>query len=507
MPSIDVVLSRAAEYAPSRIAVREWESGREISYQRLDRWASAIARRLAIDKIGKGSRVGIHLPNGGHFLAAQFGSMRAGAAASFINYRLHPTEAIRQLVMAEARAIVTTTERATAFRDEKTLQGALFLLDDGAPPLGESLPELLERASSEPFFPPSELEEADAIARFTSGSTGAPKGVLVSHRAWLIRAVSILAEELKVDLHSTTMVLGPLSHQAGLFVLPTFMRQGTMLTFDHFDLGEAASALKSLRVAQMQMVPTMLQMILEHGEMRDALAASGIRRIVYGGSPIGEKVIEAALDLLPHCDFVQGYGSHEAGAISHLDGPAHRDPLLRRSAGRPFLAAEVRIAAPVGADYGEIEVRAPWTPRARITDKGREPVTEEWIPTGDLGELRDGFVFLMDRANDLIISGGFNVYPSEVETVLNAHPDVAVSAVVSMPDSKWGEKVIAYVVPQRDRAPDESMLRDYCKSRLSGYKVPKEYRSIAELPLNANGKPDRRRLSDPLWQGRGRRIN
>jgi acyl-CoA synthetase (AMP-forming)/AMP-acid ligase II len=257
----------------------------------------------------------------------------------------------------------------------------------------------------------------------------------------------------------------------------------------------------------MQMVPTMLRMILEHRQMRDALAASDVRQIVYGGSPIEEAVIEAALDLLPNCDFVQGYGSHEAGAISHLDGPAHRDPLLRRSAGRPFLAAEVRIAPSVGAEFGEVEVRAPWTPRARITEHGREPVTEAWIPTGDLGEMRDGFLYLMDRAHDVIISGGFNVYPKEVETVLNAHPAVAMSAVVSMPDSKWGEKVIAYVVPRGDRAPDESALREYCRARLSDFKVPKECRTIAEIPLNANGKPDRRRLADPLWQGRTRRIN
>jgi acyl-CoA synthetase (AMP-forming)/AMP-acid ligase II len=318
----------------------------------------------------------------------------------------------------------------------------------------------------------------------------------------------MLSEEIKVEAHSTTMVLGALSHHAGLFVLPTFMRQGTLLVFDHFNLDAAATALRDCEVAQMQMVPTMLQMILDHRGMREALAAARLKQVAYGGSPIGESVVEAALDLLPQCDFVQGYGSHEAGAISHLDGPAHRDPVLRRSAGRPYLVAEVRTAPPVdGCEYGEIEVRAPWTPRARITERGREPVTEEWIPTGDLGELRDCFVFLMDRAHDLIISGGFNVYPSEVEGVLGAHPAVAVCAVVSMPDAKWGEKVVAYFVPQRGHAPDEASLREHCRARLSNYKVPKEYRAVGEIPLNANGKPDRRRLSEPLWQGQQRRIN
>ncbi len=507
MPTLDAVLARAAEHAPDRIAVREWESGRSITYERLDRWASGIARRLVAAGVQRGACVGIHLPNSAHFLAAQFGSMRAGGVASLVNFRLHPLEALRQLALADVRAVITTADKARALRDAGTLRDVLFLIHDGDSTAGESLPALLENAPASTYPPPPDLEEADAIARFTSGSTGTPKGVLVSHRAWMIRAVSILAEELKVDEHSTTMVLGPLSHQAGLFVLPTFMRHGTVLVFEHFDLDKAAAALRSASVASMQMVPTMLNMILDHAEMSSALAASGIRRIVYGGSPIAEAVIAAALDLLPRCDFVQGYGSHEAGAISHLDGASHRNPVLRRSAGRPFLAAEVRVAATSGADYGEIEVRAPWTPRARITERGREPVTEDWIPTGDLGELRDGYLYLMDRAHDVIISGGFNIYPKEVETVLNAHPAVAVSAVVSMPDAKWGEKVIAFVVPQRGLTADEATLREHCRARLSAFKVPKEFHTITEMPLNPNGKPDRRRLSDPLWQGRERRIN
>lgn len=507
MPTIDAVLSRAAELAPGRIAVREWESGLEVDFARLDRWASAVARRIAAAGLGIGDRVGIHLPNGAHFLTAQFGALRAGAVATYINYRLHPVEAIRQMAMARVRAIVTSAERAAAFRDEGMFRDALILVSDGGPPAGESLAALLEAAPAEPFVPPAGLEEADAIARFTSGSTGVPKGILVSHRAWLLRAMSLLAEEIKVGHHSTTSVMGALSHQGGLFVLPTFLRQATLLTFKRFDLDQAAAALRTLRIATMQVVPTMLHMILDHAGMRNALAASGIRQIIYGGSPIETRVIENALDLLPQCNIVQSYGSHEAGSISHLEGAAHRDPLLRRSAGRPFLAAEVRTAPLAGSEYGEIEVRAPWTPRGRITEHGRETVHAEWIPTGDLGEIRDGFIYLMDRANDVIISGGFNVYPQEVETVLNAHPAVLRSAVVSTPDDKWGEKVIAYYVAHGGRAADEAALREHCRGQLAAFKVPKEFLRIAQIPLNANGKPDRRRLSDPLWHGHERRIN
>ncbi len=504
MPTIDAVLARAAGLAPDHPAVREWESGREIPFRLLDRWASALAGHLQASGFGPGERLGIHLPNCAEFLVAQFGVMRAGGVAAYVNFRLLAEEAARQLRLAGATAIVTTAERAAQFRDDPELGRALFIVRDAAGP--EAMSEVLARAPDRRIEPPSGLEEADAIARFTSGSTGAPKGILVSHRAWLLRAVSILAEEVPVEEGSTTMVLGPLSHQAGLFVLPTFLRRGTLLLFERFDLGRVAEAFASVPIARTQMVPTMLRMFVEDAGAREALRRAGLRQIVYGGSPVEPSVIEDALGLLPDCKFLQGYGSHEAGSISSLDDRGHRDPVLRRSAGRPLLAVEVRVRPLPGSDLGEIEVRAPWVPRARITERGREPVVEEWVATGDLGEIRDGYVFLRDRAHDVIISGGFNVYPTEVERVIDAFPGVVASAVVSEPDRQWGERVIAFVVT-KDRTLDVEGLRLHCRGHLSSFKVPKEFRPIDAIPLNANGKPDHRRLSEPMWRGRERRIN
>jgi long-chain acyl-CoA synthetase len=219
-------------------------------------------------------------------------------------------------------------------------------------------------------------------------------------------------------------------------------------------------------------------------------------------------VLEDALEVLPRAEIIQVYGSHEAGSISYLDGAGHRDAALRRSAGRPLLATEVRVRQQSPSDpVGEIEVKTPWMPHARLSEKGREPETSEWSRTGDLGELKDGFIFLRDRMNDVIISGGFNVYPLEVEAVIDSHPDILSSAVVSAPDDRWGERVIAFVVPREGRRLDDAALRAYCKARLANYKVPKEVRAIAQIPTNPGGKPDRRRLSEPMWKGEQRRIN
>jgi long-chain acyl-CoA synthetase len=358
-----------------------------------------------------------------------------------------------------------------------------------------------------PSFGTEGLEDGDALIRFTSGSTGDPKGLIVTHRAWLVRAVSMQAEEMRIRPGSTTLVLGQLSHQAGLFVIPTFLQHATLLLMEKFELGSVADILSTQEVSCMQVVPTMFTLILNDRRARDALAGSSVQRIVYGGSPIRQSVLQEAMKLLPQAEFVQSYGSHEAGSISFLDGAGHRHPALRNGAGRPLLAAEVRLHGRDADGIGEIEVKAPWLPNARLTAQGREPITDAWSRTGDLGELVDGNIFLRDRMNDVIISGGFNVYPMEVEKVIGSHPQVLDAAVASAPDDKWGERVIAFVVSRNPAEFDAESVREHCRSQLAGYKVPKELRLIAELPLNANGKPDRRGLSQHLWAGHARRIN
>lgn len=507
MPSIDSVLARAAHASPDRIAVREWNTGREFSYSQLDAATSAFARWLGAQSLAPGDAVAIHLPNSADYLIAQFAAYRAGAVAALVNYRLSATEAARQIRLGGARVVVTTAAKAEALRAEPDLGDLIVVLKDGKPPLGHALTDIIA-GRSDPLQPVPGREDCDAIARFTSGSTGLPKGVLVTHRSWLVRAAAILAEEIQIIPYSTSLVMGPLSHQAGLFILPTFLRQGTMLVLEQFDVEQVAAAFTTERVSCAQLVPTIMGFVLDDPRSREALRKSGVNRIVYGGSPIRQSVQEDVLQVLPNTEIIQVYGSHEAGSISYLDGASHRDPALRRSAGRPLLAAEVRVTPQSPSDpVGEIEVKTPWMPHARLSEKGREPETSEWSRTGDLGEMKDGFIFLRDRMNDVIISGGFNVYPLEVEAVIDSHPDILSSAIVSAPDDRWGERVIAFVVPRDGRRLDDAALRQYCKDRLANYKVPKEIRTIAQIPTNSSGKPDRRQLSAPMWKDATRRIN
>ncbi|MGI6854025.1 class I adenylate-forming enzyme family protein [Mesorhizobium sp. 1B3] len=506
-PSIDAVLARAASTCPEVPAVREWGSGRALTYAQLDGAVSSLARWLnASADLAPGATIAVHLPNSPEFLIAKFAAFRAGGVAAYVNFRLSATEAARQFKLSGAHVVVTTAEKARMFREDAALKDMRFVLSDGGAPLSDSLAEIIASSSSRFSAQPGH-ERGDALIRFTSGSTGMPKGVIVTHRAWLLRALSILSEEIRIVPQSTTLVLGPLSHQAGLFVLPTFLRCGTLLLVDKFDVDVVATILSQERISCSQMVPTMLGMMMEAPKSREALRQAGLHQLVYGGSPIRASLVDELLDLMPETELVHGYGSHEGGSITYLDGAGHRDPAARHSAGRPFLAAQIRLARANADGVGEIEVNAPWLPHARLTETGRHPIDTPWVATGDLAEIRDGYVFLRDRLNDVIISGGFNVYPAEVERAIDASSAVRGSVVVSAPDDRWGERVVAFVVPRDPQSFDPEALRLHCRGLLAGYKVPKDICVVAEIPLNANGKPDRRRMSDPLWEGRSRRIN
>ncbi|QHE83970.1 class I adenylate-forming enzyme family protein [Hydrogenophaga sp. BPS33] len=505
MPTIDSVLTRAAQRAPDHIAVREWQ-GRQLSYAELDAAVSSFAAWARTNGVQAGDAIAIHLPNSIAWPVAQFGSFRAGAVATYVSYRLMPAEARRQFAIGQVRLIVTTPEKAAELRADPALADTLFVVDGPAKNGTHSLGDIIA-TGLRPDFHTDGLEDSDAIIRFTSGSTGDPKGLIVTHRAWLLRAVCMQTEEMRIRPGSTTLLLGQLSHQAGLFVLPTFLQNGTLLVMSKFSLDTVADILATGEVSCAQVVPTMFTMMLNHPRARAALAASKLHTVIYGGSPIRQGVLAEAMAVLSETEFLQSYGSHEAGSITVLDGAAHRDPKLRHSAGRPFLAVQLRLREPNADGVGEIEAQSPWLPNARLTAQGREPITEAWSRTGDLGEIVDGHVYLRDRMNDVIISGGFNVYPVEVEKVIGAHPQVLDAAVASAPDEQWGERVIAFVVPREPGAFNEAAMREHCKALLAGYKVPKEFHLIPEMPLNVNGKPDRRSLVQPLWAGLERRIN
>jgi acyl-CoA synthetase (AMP-forming)/AMP-acid ligase II len=311
-------------------------------------------------------------------------------------------------------------------------------------------------------------------------------------------------------LHAASLI-----HASGTMVLPYWVRGGVAGVLPGFVPEEYCAAVERWRPAAINLVPTMIGMLLDMPgiEHRDF---GSVETIVYGASPMPRPVLERGLERFGPV-FVQYYGQTEAPlAIACLGKEEHAAAAPERllSCGRPGVEVEIRLIGEDGADVaagepGEIVLRAPFVMKG-YTD---EALTREaflpggWLRTRDVGRFdAEGYLTLIDRTSDMIVTGGYNVYPREVEDVLAGHPAVLRVAVVGLPDARWGEAVTAFVMLREGEPADEAALVAFARDRLGAYKAPKSVRFVDEIPLSAVGKPLRRALRDPFWEGRERRI-
>jgi len=314
----------------------------------------------------------------------------------------------------------------------------------------------------------------------------------------------------EIMLHAASLI-----HASGCFVMPYWLRGGAAAILPGFSPASYIEAIESWRPTALNLVPTMLQMLFQTPGI-DAADLSSVETIVYGASPMPRPVLERALDLWGPV-FVQYYGQTEAPlAICALGKEDHRDASPERllSCGRPTVETEVRLVDEEGkeagpGEAGEIVLRAPFVMKG-YTDEalnGAAFLPGGWLRTRDIGRFDEqGYLTLVDRTSDMIVTGGYNVYPREVEDVLSAHDAIAQVAVVGLPDEIWGEAVTAFVVLRQGAAADEGALIAYAHAHLAGYKAPKAVRFVDSIPLSPVGKPLRRALRDPFWEGKERRI-
>jgi acyl-CoA synthetase (AMP-forming)/AMP-acid ligase II len=313
-------------------------------------------------------------------------------------------------------------------------------------------------------------------------------------------------------LHAASLI-----HASGTFVVPYWLRGGTSAVLLGFTPGSYFDAIETWRPTALNMVPTMLGMLLEQNRAAE-IDMSSVRTIIYGASPMPRPVISRALDLWgPR--FLQYYGQTEAPLfITHLRAEDHigagaEARLL--ACGRPSEDCEIRLVDADGNDVapgesGEIALRAPFQMKGYLDEPELNAAT--FLPGGfmrtrDVGRFDDDdYLFLVDRTSDMIVSGGYNVYPREVEDVVAAHPGVREVVVVGIPDDKWGEAVAAFVALKPGASADEAGIIAFAREKLAGYKVPKSVRFIDEVPKSPVGKLLRRAVRDPFWAGRERRI-
>jgi long-chain acyl-CoA synthetase len=343
---------------------------------------------------------------------------------------------------------------------------------------------------------------------YTSGTTGVPKGVLTTHRN--LAAAATTSARWGFDAQTVSLTPLPLFHIGGIgWVYCGLWHGAATILVSEFDPVQVLETLERQRVTNPIFVPTMLQMLTAVPRAADR-DFSALRSITYGASPITTTALRAALRTF-RCDLIGLYGLTEStGGVVHLDGPDH-DPdgprqHLLRSAGQPYPWVELRIVDPAtGRDrppraVGEVWLRAPnvmagYFNRPEETKAALTP--DGWLRTGDGGYVDDeGYLFLTDRVKDMIVSGGENVYPVEVEEVLAQHPDVSDVAVIGVPDTRWGEAVTALVIARDGRTPAAEELIAFARERLAGYKLPRSIELVDELPRTPTGKVLKRELRE-----------
>jgi long-chain acyl-CoA synthetase len=488
---------------------------RTISFAELDARSSQAAQAFRAAGVGFGDRVAYVEKNGAEFFEVVCGLAKLGAIGVPVNWRLAPPEMLHIINDAQARVVVVGSEffgHLEAVEDRLATVSAIVAI--GAHDRWQAFEDWL---TAHPAEDPGVTTGPDDIAflMYTSGTTGLPKGVMLTNGNYLCKATGI-AHQWRFTADSVSLAVMPMFHMAGSgWVLVGLYEGATTVVLRDVDPAAILDSIVRHRITNLLLVPAVIQMMLGAPGVENA-DFSSVRAIVYGASPITDDVLIRGLERFK-CEFLQVYGLTETtGSVTQLDehDPTGRPELLR-SCGKPYPWVELRIVdgegreVPVGT-VGEVWTRSaqnmlgywnnPAATAVTVTDDG-------WLQTGDAGYVdTDRYVYLHDRKKDMIVSGGENVYPIEIENVLMTHPTVDDVAIIGVPDEKWGEAVKAIVVPVAGTAPTEAELIAYARERLAGFKLPKSVDFADVLPRNPSGKLLKRVLREPHWEGVDRRI-
>lgn len=517
---------------PSHYAKTRGDAAALVFGKRATRWKDfeARANRIANGLIALGvrpqARVALLDQNSDRYFEILFGAFKAGAVPVTVNWRLAPAEIA--YILSDARAeILFVGERHGALAKAATVERQVLpmITIDGA--INGAL--FYERwLSEQPETAPNvEISPVDtAVQMYTSGTTGHPKGVEIPHQAFyaLPRA---RAEDANVDPEldwndwsedEVSLVAMPCFHISGSgWGIMSLYQGARTIVLPQFDAGEVLESIQTHRISKTVFVPTTIHQMLQHPNCAKT-DFSSIRHLIYGASPIPLDLLREAIAAFK-CHFVQVYGMTETtGAITYLPAGDHdaRGNARMRSAGKAMTGVKIEIRDADGnrlpaGETGEIWIHSPSRMNGywNLTEATNAALTEDgWVKSGDAGYLDgDGFVYVQDRVKDMIVSGGENIYPAEVESAIYGHPDVAEVAVIAVPDPKWGEAVKAVVVAKPGAAKDAESILSFTRTRIGGYKVPKSVDFVDALPKNGTGKILKRELRESYWKGYARRVN
>ncbi|MBT5153347.1 MAG: AMP-binding protein [Gammaproteobacteria bacterium] len=492
------LLTRAINRHHTRTALIS--NGQVLSYAELDEQSDRLAAGMQQLGVGPGDRVALFLGNCPEYVIADIAILKIGAikvplnsyqSTADVSYILDATQA--RLLIADSN-LLTNLEPIDLPDATKevvvTLQDAVFQKEVAQ----WSWPNMLKKSA---WKSPGISATDTAMITYTGGTTGRPKGVVQTQQSLGINlSAHIVAGEISAD--EVMLLTTPLPHSAGYHLQACLLQGGTVILQDGFNSTAFLEEVGNSHVTWSFLVPTMIYRLLDDPNIGGANLES-LRTIVYGAAPMSTTRLTQAIEFFgPH--LIQLYGQTECpNYITALTKEDHLNRRLRDSCGKAIPFTEVKIARNDELATGEVLVRSPYLLKEYYQNPSatRDTIQQGWLHTGDIGFIdEDGYLFLKDRAKDMIISGGMNVYTIEVEQVLKEHPAVRDAAVVGLPHPDWGEQVHAVVVVSE--AIGAEKLVNHCRGKLSKYKLPKSVSFVTEMPLTAYGKTDKKALREDL---------
>ncbi|HVF88480.1 MAG TPA: long-chain-fatty-acid--CoA ligase [Blastocatellia bacterium] len=513
-------LKKAAALNPAKTAVIC--GGARLNFEKLSERVDRLSSALAGLGLKRRDKVAILALNCHRYLETYYAVPQLGAIVVPVNFRLPPQEIKYILDHSESRALVVDDALAPiaeGLRPQLPLIESYISIGDEPREGYIAFEELLERGA--PGFEPEQLEDGELLGLFyTSGTTGEPKGVMLTHRNVQsnVDHSDLVFQYFPDDIY---LHAAPMFHLAdGAAAFSNTARGATQAFTPRFDPTEVLEVISRERVTTTVLVPTMINLLLHHPN-RESYDLSSLRQITYGASPIAPETLRRSMEVFG-CRFAQGYGLTEAAPLlTVLSAADHADTMkqdmhLLASCGKPVPGVDVRVVDSGDRDVrpgevGEIIARganimAGYWKRPEDTANA---IRGGWLRTGDLATVdAEGYLYLVDRKKDMIVTGGENVFSTEVEAVLFKHPSIREAAVIGVPDETWGEAVHACITLNENHHVSEEELIDYCREYLAIYKLPRSVEVLdGELPKGGTGKILKKELRERHWKGQARRIS
>lgn len=509
----DAILTHWAGLQPDALAIED--ASLAVSYGELDRLSRQLIALLAARGIGAGDRVAFLGKNAASYGVLYCACARAGIVIAPVGWRLAPREIAYILGDTEARLLVAAPDfMELAGKAMAELASPPELIGDAA------LLEAAHACDPADFTPCSEHDPI--LQLYTSGTTGHPKGVLLSNA----NLTGLRNEGIAAGLTYYTdyrsgdcmMVAMPIAHIGGTGTFNLAIIAGIRCRFEAEFTPAGVLAAIEAGATHMFMVPAALQMVIQHPQA-GSTDFSNLRYLIYGAAPMPLELLKQAVSTMPDTQFLQAYGMTETtGTVSILPPEDHslEGNQRMRSAGKALPGVEIEVRGPDNkevprGEIGEVCIRSPSNTQGywKLPEATAKTIDADgWLHTGDAGVMdADGYVYIQDRIKDMIISGGENVYPAEVESAIYGHPAIAEVAVIGVPSAKWGEEVKACVVAKPGMEVDEADVIAWARERIAAFKAPKSVDVIPVMPRNASGKILRRELRAPYWEGQERQVS